>query len=649
MATIRTAIQIHDGMTPGLKSMTKALNMTLSSFEALQAASHNAVDTSSIQAARAELNRAEMAFNELEQEIREADQAQQKFNNDMRNGEGAAGKLLNKIKGMAVTLGAAFSVKKIIDLTDSMTSTTARLNLMNDGLQTTEELQNMILKSANASRAAYMDTVASVSKLGILAGKAFSSNAEIVAFAEQMNKQFALGGASVQEQAAGMYQLTQAMAAGKLQGDEFRSILENAPLLAQSIAEYMGKTVGELREMSSEGLITADVIKNALFASADETNARFEQLPMTIGQIGTVVGNTLLQTFEPLLQGIGKGAQWIYDNWSTIEPIFWGLAAGVGAYAVMTGISTAATWLQVAANRALITSMLTNPITWIALAIGVLIGMIYKWVQSVGGLEIAWKICMNGILTAWDWVKIGFFTGIYWILDLWDKLKLGMMTAGVGIANFMGDMKANVLTILQNMVNGAIGIINGFINILNKIPGVSIGTIQEVTFGTTAQMENDAAKRAREVDLQKYKNEIEAGMAARDASLEQMKSDARNATSQRQTEISAMQAAQAAKAAQENDFSSIFNNADALGYMADTAANTASMKDSMDASSEELKYMRDLAEQEVVNRFTTAEISVNLGGVTNNVNSEMDLDGVVSYLEEKLYETMEIAAEGVHE
>lgn len=649
MATLRTAIQIHDGMTPAMKTMITAINRTNQAFEALQATSRNAVDAEAYDAVNNALSRFNVTIDGAEGRIRAADQAQQQFNNDMRNGEGIAGGLLNKIKGMAVTLGAAFSVKKIIDLTDSMTSTTARLNLMNDGLQTTEELQNMILKSANASRAAYMDTAASVSKLGILAGKAFSSNAEIVAFAEQMNKQFALGGASVQEQAAGMYQLTQAMAAGKLQGDEFRSILENAPLLAQSIAEYMGKTVGELREMSSEGLITADVIKNALFASADETNARFEQLPMTIGQIGTVVGNTLLQTFEPLLQGIGKGAQWIYDNWSTIEPIFWGLTAAVGAYAVITGIQTAATWLSVAANRALITTMLSNPIMWIALAVGVLIGMIYKWVQSVGGLEIAWKICMNGILTAWDWVKIGFFTGVYWVLDLWDKLKLGMMTAGVGIANFMGDMKANVLTILQNMVNGAIGIINGFINILNKIPGVSIGTIQEVTFGTTAQMENDAAKRAREADLQKYKNEIEAGMAARDASLEQMKSDARNATSQRQTEISAMQAAQAAKAAQENDFSSIFNNADALGYMADTAANTASMKDSMDASSEELKYLRDLAEQEVVNRYTTAEISVNLGGVTNNVNSEMDLDGVVSYLEEKLYETMEVAAEGVHE
>jgi len=267
------------------------------------------------------------------------------------------------------------------------------------------------------------------------------------------------------------------MAAGKLRGDEFRSIMENAPLLAQKIAENMGMTVGELKEMSSEGLITADVIKNAMFSAADETNALFATLPMTFSQVATVIGNTLLQTFEPVIQMIGKGAQFIYDNWSTIEPIFWGLAAAVGAYTAITAIWTAVTWLSVAANRAMALAMLSNPIGWIALAIGILIGMIYKWVQSVGGLKIAWLMVMSGIMTAWDWVKIGFFAGIYYILDLWDKLKMGMMTAGNGITNFIGDMRTGVLVILQDMVNGAIDIINGFIGVLNKIPGVSIETI----------------------------------------------------------------------------------------------------------------------------------------------------------------------------
>ncbi|MDI3500881.1 MAG: hypothetical protein PWP22_652, partial [Thermoanaerobacter sp.] len=380
-------------------------------------------------------------------------------------------------------------------------------------------------------------------------------------------------------------------------------------------------------------------------SAADDIENKFREMPMTFGQIGTIVGNTLLQTFEPVIQGIGKGAQWIYDNWSTLEPIFWGLTAAVGAYVAITGIQTAVTWLSVEANRALIATMLSNPVLWIALAIGVLIGMIYKWVQSVGGLEIAWKIAMNGILTAWDWVKIGFFTGVYWVLDLWDKLRLGIMKASVAIQNFMGDMKAGVLSILENMVNSAIGIINDFINLLNKIPGVSIDTIQKVTFGTTAQMENDAAKRAREADLQNFKNNIEAGMAARDAALSQMKYDAITATAQRQAEINVMRAETAAKEANTGfsfDYDNMMNN------IADIAGNTARMADSMEISEESLEYMRDLAEQQAINRFTTAEINIEMNN-ENHINSELDLDGIVAHLEDKVYETMVIAAEGVHE
>jgi len=439
-----------------------------------------------------------------------------------------------------------------------------------------------------------------------------------------------------------MYQLTQAMAAGKLQGDEFRSIMENAPMLAQAIAAYTGKSMGELKEMSSEGLITADIIKNAMFAAADETNAKFAELPMTFAQVWTVIQNSLIQAFEPLIQTIGKGAQWIYDNWSTLQPIFLGLAAAVGVYALMTGIQTAATWLSVAANRALAVSLLTNPIGWIALAIGVLIGFIYKWVKSVGGIQIAWQIAMSAILTAWDWVKIGFFTGIYYVLGLWDLLKLGIFAAAVGIANFMGDMKTNVLVILQNMVNGAIGIINDFINILNKIPGVSISAVAGVTFGTNAQIENEASKQSRNAALASYGSDIAKGIMDRDASIANMKSDARSATAKRSAEITAAQAEAAAKASQDSGFDSIYDN------VADTAGNTAKMADSMETSEEDLKYLRDMAEQEAVNRFTTAEIKVDMP-VSASIASNMDLDGVIDYLGEGIYEAMEVAAEGVHE
>ena len=194
MATIRTAIQLYDGMTPALRSITNALNMTISCFESLQTASGNAIDTASIQAARGELARAGATFDEIEQEIRQANEAQQNFNNSMRDSQGAADGLLNKIKNIAATMGVAFSVKKIIGLADEMTQINARLNLMNDGSQDTAELQDKIMASANRSRASYQQTADMISKLGMQAGDAFNSNDELIAFAEQLNKSFVVAG-----------------------------------------------------------------------------------------------------------------------------------------------------------------------------------------------------------------------------------------------------------------------------------------------------------------------------------------------------------------------------------------------------------------------------------------------------------------------
>lgn len=587
-------------------------------------------------------------FNRSTTAIGNATQQVEQFNrrqNDAGNGANRIKSAWGGVGTIIKTAVAAFGVKQIIGLADSMTQTTARLDLINDGLQTTQQLQDKIVASANRSRASYSDTANVVAKLGILAGQAFTGNDEMIAFTELMNKNFVIGGASVQEQTAAMYQLTQAMAAGRLQGDEFRSIMENAPLLAQSIAKYMGKTTGELREMSSQGLITADVIKNAMFAAADETNKRFAQIPMTFSQVGTIVGNTLLQTFQPVIQMIGQGAQWIYDNWSTLEPIFWGLVAAVGAYALITGIWTAVTWLQVAANQALLVSMLTNPILWIAIAIGIVIALIYKWIQSVGGLRVAWLIVCNALLTAWDWVQIGFMTGVYWVMDMWNKLQLAFMTAGVNIANFMGDMKANVLTILQNMVNGAISIINGFISMLNKIPGVSIDLIQDVTFGTTAQLENEAAKQSRNQGLESYRSQIESQIADRDTKLNQMKTAADVATAQRQAEIATAKADAANKKAAENeDIMSKFSGGSDIPNVG-SVGEVGKIKDDVNIADEDLKFFRDVAEMRYVQNFVTLTPTV---AVDAKISEKVDVDEVVSRIETKLEDEFVAAAEGVY-
>ena len=212
----------------------------------------------------------------------------------------------------AVT-GIGFVADKIKDVAvaatqtaDELTSIRSRINLINDGSQTTAQIMEKVYDAAQRSRGSYTDMADSVAKLNMLAKDAFSSNDEAIAFVEQLNKQFKISGASVQEASAAMYQLTQAMAAGKLQGDEFHSIMENAPLLAQSIANEMGLTVGQLKEMSSQGLITADIIKEALFNSAEETNAKFAEIPMTFAEVGQSIQNELIQAFQPVLEQISS-------------------------------------------------------------------------------------------------------------------------------------------------------------------------------------------------------------------------------------------------------------------------------------------------------------------------------------------------------
>lgn len=225
--------------------------------------------------------------------------------------------LMNAAKSGAAFAGATMGIEaagralkdmavSAVKTTDQLTQLRARIDLINDGSQSTAEIMDKVFSAANRSRGSFLDMADSVAKLNLLAKDAFTSNDEAIYFVEQLNKQFKIAGAGVQETTSAMYQLTQAMAAGKLQGDEFRSIMENAPMLAQSIAQEMGLSVGQLKEMSSQGLITADIIKNALFASAEETNAKFAEIPMTFQDIGTKLQNDLIAAFQPVMEELGN-------------------------------------------------------------------------------------------------------------------------------------------------------------------------------------------------------------------------------------------------------------------------------------------------------------------------------------------------------
>lgn len=626
MASIRSQLVLVDRMTAPLRSIQRAMNLALNSFESMQAASGRVIDTRSFQRAREELARLGAQLDELEEQARQAGGA----------AGGAADAMQSKFMRAAAVIGTAFSVKNIIGLADAMTQTQARLNLITGDLEKTAALQDQIMASANRSRASYQSTADAVAKMGIMAKDAFSNTDELVAFTELINKQFTIAGASAAGQEAAMLQLTQAMASGVLRGEELNSIFEQAPTIIQTIADYLGVPIGQIRQMASEGQITAEVVKSAMLASADEINAQFEAMPYTFAQVWTMIQNTLLQAFEPLIQAIGAGAQWIYDNWSTIEPVLAGVGAAVLVVAAALGIMTVKQWL-------LNSALLANPLLWVAVLIGVLVGALYKAVQAVGGLKNAWEIFKLIVVTRWNEIKLAFFTGVYWVIDLVDKLKLCWQKAGTAIANFMGDMKVAVLTILQNLINGAIDIINDFIGLLNKIPGVNIEAIEHVTFATTAAAENEATKQSRAEDLAAYEQELADAKAGRDVHLASLQDEVDDSASALRAAIEQGRSEAAANSASEQTA--------AAGIGADTsniAESAGSAASSLKGTTEDLKYMRDIAEQEAINRFTTAEVKIDMTGMTNRIDSNMDLDGVLNTFTEGFAEALEVAAEGVH-
>ncbi|HBH2622045.1 TPA: tape measure protein [Clostridioides difficile] len=338
MATIQTSIRIFDGMTPAFRHMNNAMNIVLSSFEQLQRTSSNAIDANSIRTAREELARAEAGFDRLEQQIRESDNQQRRLNEDINKGASSTDRLVGSAKKLAATYLGIRTLGGLGNLSDQMTSTNARLSMINDGQLSDGGLNKMIFQSAERSRASYLDTAKIVSRIGMNAGKAFSSTKEIVGFAEQLNKKFVIAGASTEEMNSALLQLTQGLGSGVLRGEELNAVFESAPNIIQSIADYLDVDIGKIRGMASEGMLTADIVKNSLLSAAEQTNAEFEKMPYTFGQIFTSIKNNAVMIFGVIQKKIeqsmsSKGFRTFIDNF--IDSLY---VLGAVAFSIFNGI-----------------------------------------------------------------------------------------------------------------------------------------------------------------------------------------------------------------------------------------------------------------------------------------------------------------------
>lgn len=329
----------------------------------------------------------------------------------------SADQLTQSLKSLVASYVSIQGLKKAVDLSDSLVSMRARLDRMNDGLQTTQELETMIYQSAQRSRGSFTDTMGLVSQLGTMADDAFSSSKEIVQFAEQLNKQLRLSGASGASAQAAILQLEQGLASGVLRGDELNSVMEQAPALAKSIADYMQVSVGELREMGSQGLITADIVKNALFEAAEDTNEEFEKTPMTWAQVWTVASNTAVRALDPLLTAIN----WVANNLNVAIPLVVSLGAAFGVLLIAanwTNILATATKTAASMQAFYNAVMAANPIALTAAAVLVLVGALYGGVAAFNKLTGS-SISATGIITG-AFTTMGAFALNTFVVPVWN-------------------------------------------------------------------------------------------------------------------------------------------------------------------------------------------------------------------------------------
>lgn len=681
-----------------------------------QEALNRAVENMDVEAANQAYLRLSQTVGNTERYIRDNVDEQGRFNREIEEGTNEANSLMQTIKGAVAAYATIQTLSTALNLSDQLTSTTARLNLMNDGLQTTQDLQNMIYLSAERARGSYQATADAVSKLGLMAGDAFGSSEEIIAFMEQVNKQFTIAGTEAAGIDAAMLQLTQAMGSGVLRGEEYNSILEQAPNIIQAIADYMEVPKGQLKDMAAEGQITADIVKAAMFAAADETNAKFESMPKTFSQIWTSFQNTALMAFQPVLQRMNEIANSeafqefvnnaieglsmvagialeifdllvgvagaVADNWSWLSPIIYGVAAALAVYygwqlavnainaitkgihiamaiaqmihAAATGALTAATAAEIAAQNGLNAALYACPIVWIIVLIIALIALFYAAVAAVNKFA-GTSVSATGIICGAFMVALAFIGNIFvalWnlVVDVFVLIYNLVATVANFIGNVFTDPIGAVCRLFFDLADTVLGILQALASAIDAIFGSNLaGSVQgwrdslggwvDDTFGkgeeVMAKMNADDMKLGRF----EYGAAWDAGYSFGEGIDESIANF--DPSSLFDTNVPGA-----------DDYANLGNYGSGIGGIGsgvdDIAGNTGKIADSMDITEEDLKYLRDIAEQEAVNRFTTAEITIEQTN-HNTVSGKMDLDGIVSGLTDAANEAVDRIAEGVHE
>lgn len=699
-----------DNANAELEQLRMQLNQAIQEQNSLNQAMQN-MDVSAANDAYLRLSQ---TVGNTERYIRDNVDEQGRFNQEISAGTQQANELTNTIKRAVAAYVSIQSVGKALNISDELVQTTSRLNMMNDGVQTTAELVNMVYAAAQDARGSFSQMADVVARFGNNAKDAFSSSEEVVAFANLIQKQMTIAGASTQEAANAELQLSQALGSGVLRGDELNSIFEQAPNLIQNIADYLDVPIGKIREMAADGELSADVVKAAIFSAADDINSKFNEMPMTWGQIWQSMQNTALIAFQPVLQRLNDLANseafqtfiqgaieamatlanillnvfevaasvgaFIGDNWSIIAPIIYGVIAALGAYLAIMGIVNAITAISAAidATKAaadalaagqtflwtvqqygLNAALAACPITWIIVLIIALIAIIFAVCNAIAK--------MTGIANSGFGVITG---GVNVVIQFFKNLGLTVANIALGIGNAIAALASNMMTAFHNaicnvqswfynLLSTALSVIEGICSALNKLPFV------EFDYSGISSAADDYAAKASEAagnkeDYQSISDAFNEGFTTFDAFQDGWASDAFNAgaawgdgIADKVSNFSLSDVFGQTDIPNVGDYTSGFNDAIANSGVGDSIGNiddnTGKIKDSLDVTEEDLKYLRDIAEQEAINRFTTAEINVDMSGMQNTVNSGDDIDGFMTKLTDSVNEAVDNMTEGVHE
>nr|DAI90380.1 MAG TPA: Tail tape measure [Caudoviricetes sp.] len=592
------------------------------------------------------------------------------YNQSLRN-TGAVANVassgLMRLVGAVISLAAA---KKSMDLTDAYTNTNARLAMITDNLEEQKALQEAIFAAADRSRGSYVEMANATAKMKMLAGDAFGSNEEALGFTELLQKSLKVSGAGTSEQQSAFLQLTQAMSAGKLQGDEFRSVMENAPMVANAIAEYMGKSKGELKEMSSQGLITADIIKGAMFEAADDINGKFAQMPMTFADVwqkiknagmeafggvfekanamlNSEIGQAVIQNligvvhmaagaFSAVLDGIG----WVSENLDWMGPIIFSVASAFLAYQLATGLAAAAQWV-------LNSAMLASPIFLFVAAIALAVALTYKFASYIA--------TTTGVASSGFGVIAG---SVNVVIQFFWNLLLTVANVAIGISNAIAALGSNMQIAFGNSISGvkawfydllstAVSVIAGIAAELNKLPFVEFDYSGLISAADkyAAKSASAAAEKQEYVSIgDAFENGMNTYDAFQDGWVKNAFDSGASWGDSAMDKISGMLGGfDNTGAGSEIDFSQFA-----------TAGNPATIKGKGKGGAvkveneEDIEWMRKLAERDYVARIAQNTLAPNIKvEFTGPITKEADVDGVTSHLAEQLKEMIAIAPEGV--